>query len=400
MTPYLGFLLAYLTLADFFDSFATAFRFHMTTYVREEFGVPLPEMLRRLSWVYVGSCLGFLPRMAADLVGRRFALWAVLVGLCAVQWLIGAARSAGEYVALLTVLAVFYKSDIWMLVMSEEAPRERRAFFTTLPVVVGGLGAVMMGALVREMGPEPGAWRAVARFPIWGVLVSIPCALIMRETRVFQEARRDRGRPRMAELVVEPFRGRYARPLVVVTALKVIYLAGATTAIALIGTEFLRVANGFAPATVGRLIQLQTAAMVVGAMLTGYLSDRFGRLRMVRLVAVLYAAALAGMALAPAGSSWVAACYLAQAFFDAGVICILRIVTIESFASRFRATGAAFSDLIPTAAAIGTSWLLGLVTGAGVSLARVVLGVAVMVVGVLPIFALLNETRQIDLREV
>lgn len=405
MTParsrgYLAFLLGYLTLAEFFDAFATAFRYHMTTYVRQDFGVELPVMLRMLSWVYVGTLLGFLPRMAADVVGRRIALAVVTAGLCAFQWLVGFARTPGEYAALLAVLAVFYKADLWTLVMSEEAPRTRRGLWTAMPVLLGGTGAVALGALVRHMGDDASAWRAVARMPVWGLPLVVVCALVMRETHAFLRVREERRRAPLLALALEPFRAGHARPLLVLTMLKLVYVAGATAALAMLGSEFLRVHNGFDPGRVGRLIQLQTIAMVVGAVFAGWLSDRVGRLATGRGAAICYGAALAAMVMVPVGSVWVAVCYVLQAFFDAGVICVLRLGTLECFPSRFRSTGSAWTEVVPTAAAIGTAQLLGAVTAAGVGVPAVILAVAVLVVLVVPAFGLLRETRGVDLETV
>jgi MFS family permease len=137
--------------------------------------------------------------------------------------------------------------------------------------------------------------------------------------------------------------------------------------------------------------------MVVGAVLAGWVSDRVGRLATGRACALAYGAALAGMVAVPTGSAWVGVCYVLQAFFDAGVICVLRLTTLECFPSRFRSTGSAWTEILPTAATAGTALLLARVTAAGAGLPAVVLGVAVVVLLVVPLFGLLGETRGVDL---
>src|SRR5262249_40372019 len=96
-----GGLRRYRTLRPLFDACSPPFRFHMTTYVRQDFGVDLPVMLGLLSWVSVGSVLGILPRIAADVFGRRSALFVVTAGLCVVQWLVGFAHTPAQYAGLL-----------------------------------------------------------------------------------------------------------------------------------------------------------------------------------------------------------------------------------------------------------------------------------------------------------
>jgi MFS family permease len=394
---YLAFLVAYVVLVEFFDAFATSFRYHMTTYVRQDFHVPLPDMLSALSWVYLGSCLGFLPRLAADIFGRRLMLWVAMTALCVLQFVVGFSRTPGQYVLLLATLAVFYKADIWMLVMTEEAPARHRGLYTALPILIGGAGAITVGELVHRMGDAPDAWRTVARFPIWGVVVAVPFCLGMRETARFRRRRLDVTRTNPLALAFAPFRRGYARPLVVMIGFKTMIGAATAAVIGLIGTEFLRVANGLSPSTVGRLIQLETIAMMAGAFNAGWVSDRIGRLNAARLFCVFYAAALLAMGLVPSGSSAVATLFVVQGHFAAAMMYLLRIVSFETFPNEFRATGSAWTDLVPTVAAIGIAQALGFVTGAGVSLAAVVLGAAVVPLLALPLCSFLPETRAVDL---
>jgi hypothetical protein len=39
----------------FFDSYATSFRYRMTTYVREDFGVDIATMAGEFGWMYVAA---------------------------------------------------------------------------------------------------------------------------------------------------------------------------------------------------------------------------------------------------------------------------------------------------------------------------------------------------------
>jgi hypothetical protein len=394
---YLVVLLVCLAFAEYVDSFATAFRYAMTTYVREDFGVPLPRMLAVLSWVYVGSFFGFVPRMLADVVGRRVMLWVVTAGLCLVQGAAAWARTPGEYAAILTLLAVFYKSDIWTIVMTEEAPPARRGLFATLPVLIGGSGGITVGLLIQHMGADAGAWRAVARFPLWGLVAVVPMAFAVRETRAYTFRPASAPRLGFRRILGAPFQEGYAGPLAAITGLKIIYLAVATAAIALIGTEFLRTVHGFDQTQVGRLVQAQTLAMMISAVGAGWVSDRIGRIRLGQIAAACYAVALAGLAVAPIGSRFVAVCYVLQAFFDAGVLCALRLLSIEMFPRTFRATASAWSDAVPTVFAIGTSWGIGRLTSGGLPLSGVILGVAAAVLVLSPAIGGLRETRRSDL---
>lgn len=395
---YLAVLLAYLALAEFCDSFATTFRYQMTTYVRADLGVEFPAMLHLLSLVYLGSCLGFVPRVAADVFGRRPTLLLVVLGLCILQWVVSLAQTPVQYAALLTLLAIFYKADIWVLVMSEEAPRLHRGLVSALPVLMGGIGAITLGEFVHRMGDAPEAWRSVARVPIWGAPLAVLFFFWTKETQPFA-ARAHRPRLAWRDLLASPFRS-HGRALLLVTALKIVFLAGASAGLGLITSEFLRVANGFPAARVGRLVQLHTLAMMVGAAGGGWVSDRLGRVRCAQLFGVVFALSIAVMARLPAGSPWVGYAYVLGGLWDAGVIWVLRVVTMETFPTEMRGTGAAWTDLLPTIAAIGTAQSLAALTHAGVSLPTILLGIAGLVLATVPAFSLLRETRGIDLERV
>jgi len=408
LTPYLVFLLVCLSLAGFFDSFATSFRYTMLTYVREDFQVSFASMADLFTWVYLGSCLSFIPRALADVLGRRIMLWTTMVALCGLQWVLGFARTPYEYTLMLVFLAVFYKSDIWMLIMSEEAPPKHRGLFAALTVAISASGVLVLGELVRQMGPATDAWRDVARFPIWGLFASIPVLLFMRETHHFRGLRSSATSKRYTSLRLlgAPFRRQFVKPLIVMSLLKMLFGGGAIVTMALIGTEYLRVDNGFPRELVGRIVQLDVLAIMAAWAIAGFLSDRIGRHRCLYLFGAIYVAALLHLALLPKGSMGVVIAHVAQCFAGIGVFSILRVATMELFPNDCRATGSAWTELLMTLFAAATARALSSITAStasaehGVALSTCIIAVAVGVPFVLPFFALVRETRGQKLEEV
>lgn len=406
LTPYLALLLVFLSAAGFYDSFATSFRYTMTTYVRRSFDVDMGTMVGLFSWVYLGSCLAIVPRILADLVGRRWMLWVTMVSLCGLQWMLGFARSPMEYGLLLTLLAIFYRSDIWLVIVAEEAPPRHRGLYAAVMVAISGLGALVLGQLVKGMEDSDDAWRSVARFPVFGLILSFPILLFMRETRHFEALRKSRREGRRTKLVdwsllITPFRGRLLRPLLLISTVKMIVAGGVMATIAIIETEYLRVDNGFSQETVGALIQWDVLAATLGWIVAGSLSDRIGRHRCLYLLAATYVASLLLFALLPRGSVGVMVFSVVHNFAILGVYAILRVVTMELFPNDCRATASAWSDLAVTLFAALTSRVLGGVMAAtGVPLSYVILGAAAVVPMVLPVYALLPETRARRLEEI
>ena len=406
LTGYLLFLLLCLALAGFFDSFATSFRYTMLTYVREDFEVAFGSMVNMFTWVYLGSCLSFGVRALADVCGRKMLLWTTMAGLCLLQWILGFTRTPHQYIAVLTLLALFYKSDIWLLVMSEEAPPRHRGLCTALTVAISGSGALALGELIRRMGTATDAWREVARFPIWGLLALVPVLFFMRETRHFTRMKSAPRRSVGWKVLLAPFRRAFLKALVVLSLLKMFFVGGAIVTLALLGTEFLRVDNGFGPAVIGRIVQLEVCAIMAGWLLAGFLSDRIGRHTCLYLFGALYVVALLNLALMPKGSAAVVVAYLGQILAGTAVYAILRVATMELFPNDCRAIGSAWTDLFMTLFAAGTARMLGALTAPtataahGVTLSTCIIAIAVLAALVLPWFALLRETRGQKLEEV
>lgn len=398
MTPYLLFLLAYLSLASFVDAFSTTFRFSATTYVRQDFDISFAEMVRIMAWVNVGSCLAFVPRALADVWGRRAMLWLTVCAMCLLHWALAHTRGPAEYIAGLTLLALVYKCDVWMLVLTEEAPPRHRALYTAVAHAVGATGAIVLGELIARMGTAPDAWRAVSAFPVWGLVLVLPAALLLRETAHYRRARAMAPVRPSVRALLAPFRRSLLRPMLTLSILKMLFAGGALAAMGLIGAEFLRVVHGFAPDAVGRAIQANVVAVMVVWLAAGFASDRIGRHACIYLLGAIHLAALLALALAQRGSWLVAPAYVAQASTGVGIFGVLRIATMELLPNDCRAAGSAWIDLFMTVAGIGTTIALGWLTqeagaGGGVPLWQCIVGAAALVCAALPIFALLPETR-------
>jgi MFS transporter, putative metabolite:H+ symporter len=394
LTPYLVLLLAFLAIAGFYDAFATSFRYTMTTYVRASFGVPMDVMVGLFSWIYLGSCLSFVPRVLADVWGRKAMLLATMVGLCVLQWLVGFARNPTEYAVLLTLLAIFYRSDIWLVVMSEEAPPRHRGLYSALMVAASGSGSLLLGQLVKGMSNETDAWKEVARFPVYGLVLSIPILLFMRETRQFVKMKSKKRRLIDWAVLWAPFRRPLLKILLIVSVLKTVIAGGVMSAVAIIETEYLRVDNGFSQEVVGSLVQWDVFATTMGWLVAGFASDRIGRRRCFYGMAGFYVASLLCLALLPKGSLGVMVASVTQNFSVLGVYAILRVATMELFPNDCRASASAWTDLFLTLfAALVSMGLSSALKQLGVPLSTVILVAALAVPLVVPLYALLPETK-------
>lgn len=403
---YFFFVFAYVALTAFFDYFSTSFRYSATTYVREDFGVSFGTITGMFTWVYLGSCLAILPRFLADIYGRKLMLWATLTSLCLFQWLVSFATGPVEYIALLTLLAVWYRSDIWLLVIAEEAPHERRGIYAAVSVACGLMGALVVGQLIRTMGAELDGWRTVSRFPIWGVVAALPLLFILRDRPNVSATRESRSFATAFQTLIRPFRGDILRQLIVISLIKAVFVGGIFATVLLIQFEFLRNENGFSPEFVGRTLQLEVLASALAAIFAGFFADRLGRRRTFFACTGIFSLAILLFATLPKGSYGVIAAHVTQSAAATAANTILRIGTLELFPNDCRATGSAWSDLFVTLTAAGAAVFLGRLVspvaegGYAFDLSTVLIGLCVLPPLVAPLYLLLHETRGIDLDEV
>ncbi|MEK6675787.1 MAG: MFS transporter [Planctomycetota bacterium] len=364
-TAYLAILLSCLSAIAFFDYFSTSFRFTMTTYVRREFNLEFGSMAALTTWVYVGSFLAFIPRLLADVVGRRIMLWITTIGLCICPWWLSQASSATEYIVVLAVLAAVYKSDIWLLVISEESPSARRGLFAAIPAMIGMGGSILMAGMIRRMGDAPDGWRWIARFPIWGLLVCLPLLLFVRESRHFRELIRSDQRRWSPSFIFRPWRRTMRGRLLAMCALQMLLTGLATAGMLLVGSEYLRVSNRLDQAVVGRLVQWEVIASIVAAVCAGFVGDWIGRRWGIATFGVLFSLGLFSLANAPTGSKTVMIAYVVQSFAATAVNTTLRLTTLELFPSDCRATAAAWAELLMTVMAACVTWAIGQLTKGG-----------------------------------
>lgn len=394
------FLFTATTVVSLFDAFSTEFRATMIPYVRADLGVSRADFVAMFSWLFLGSCLSFVPRVLADVVGRKPMLIANLVGLCLLQWLLGAAEGPRTYVVLLILLALFYKSDLWLLVLSEEASAQHRGRLIAVSTALSGLGALALGQLVKGMNEDPSAWRDIARFPVWGAFGAIPLLLFMRETENFRRGRV--GLPRADRgLLLAPFRGKSRRPLMVLCVLKALFPGGIFVLLLLLGVEFLKVDNEFPDEVVGAVVQWTVLISMAAWLVVGALADSIGRARTFYLFGAAFFASLLGLALLPSGSSWIQVAFVGQSAAATGAYAVLRIATMEVFSDGHRATGSAWTDLCMTLAAAGTARISGRLTAIeGVSIADIFWWVGLCGPLALVLYRWMPETRARQLSEV
>ena len=211
---YFAALLVIIVLTDILDNMATNIGGNITSSFINEFFVNgkvfgksygYEEGLALHNTISVGgyalALLAPFYKSLADRIGRKplFALSAL--GMAASLLVIYICKSYPVFLIGSFMLSFFIGSDIQILYVLEEAPKNKRATIYSILKGLGGLSSVAIPAMrATLMENDPAKWRNVYVLPgLFGLVVTALIVLFVKETRVFTDKRIAALRPRGQE---------------------------------------------------------------------------------------------------------------------------------------------------------------------------------------------------------
>ena len=207
-------LLVMIVLTDILDNLATNIGSNLTSSFITEFfvngkvfgksyeyeaGLALHNTISLLG--YVISLLVSFYKSLADRIGRKPLFVLSSLGMAAGLLIIFCCRSYPVFLIGSFMLSFFIGSDIQILYVLEEAPKEKRATVYSLLKGIGGLSAVAIPTMrATLMQNDPTKWRNVYLLPgLFGLAVAALVVLLVKETRIFQDRRAEQLKAELAE---------------------------------------------------------------------------------------------------------------------------------------------------------------------------------------------------------
>ena len=201
---YFAVLLLVIVLSDILDNLATNIGSNLTssfiteffvngkvfgkTYEYEE-GLALHNTISLIG--YVIALIAPFYKSLADKIGRKPLFAFSAFGMAAGLLIIFFCRSYLVFLLGSFMLSFFIGSDIQILYVLEEAPKDKRATVYSLLKGLGGLSAVAIPTMrTTLMHNDPTLWRNVYLLPgLFGLAVVVIILLLVKETRVFEDKR-------------------------------------------------------------------------------------------------------------------------------------------------------------------------------------------------------------------
>ena len=355
-------LLVVIALTDILDNFATNIGGNITSSFITEFfvngrvfgksydyqeGLALHNTISLFG--YVLALLAPFYKSLADRIGRKPLLALSALGMAGGMLIIFVCRSYPVFLLGSFMLSFFIGSDIQILYVLEEAPKDKRATIYSLLKGLGGLSSVGI-PLMRAtlMQNDAAQWRKVYLLPgLFGLAVTVLIVLLVRETRVFLEKKEEPAAEKAGEKAAPAvksgilqairyiFRRKDLRALVLIKMLFDAAIVAMTNYESIMhragmSTEGITTAEFYYPF-------LYCAAVI----LSGFLADRIGRRKTVLIFGSVCAAAFAAFAFLANGGAAPALVGIAYGLYLGGYWIgrdYMEIISTEMVPTQIRAS--------------------------------------------------------------
>jgi MFS family permease len=365
-------------LYEFMDSYTTSYYTSVVSYIQNDFGIDSDIFYLVQAIASVGLLLVVFIQNLADRAGRKPVMIIVFFGMglaSLIMHLSSFAGSIGLFTFGFLLSWVFFSSDIWVIIVSEEAPAKKRARWSYLIAVVGALGAVAI-PICRTIfignSTEPAAWRGMNYLAFFAMAFAL-MGFGMKETNAFLEKKREgfvdkteKKALRKARLTA-PFKSVEPRKRMI-AFMFIGLLLGIMAAVISTFEEYLNNiivdTYGGLPEQVNVVIYVATLGTFVFFGITGLLADKMGRKPTIYLYAgtnVIFFIIMAFSAdyFASIGAFWI---FWIFGFFMNGsfwgMFMLSKTFCVENFTTGMRGTAAGWRSLM---------YAIGLISGSLIS---------------------------------
>jgi MFS family permease len=400
---YFFFLVAFLILNEIYDTYTTQYPSIIVDLVESDFAINSQQYAFYLGFITLGSYFVFISQFIADRIGRKPMLFITLFGMGFASVCLGFAADMFQYSVAAFFLYVFFSSDIWTMVVSEESPKERRGWYVNLILVGGCIGALLVPLMFDFLVAGSGfSWRSMT----WFAAIAIGLAFItmaFKETRAFLLLKQARAAQapaitgtalnRLLADLGKPFNREIRARSITVILLG--FIIGLNYLFILMGKDFLTNVRHLSQGDAADVVLLMGIAAIVGYLVNGVLIDKLGRKKILLLFGIMFPASIIITILGNTAMIYIGAMLVSASFWNLGITS--RIFTLELSPTGIRGQMAGWRSLFfaagTTASAFIASMLLQ-VTDLGIIF--IILSLC-LVVFIPVLLKFLPETKGIDM---
>ncbi|MHA1265950.1 MAG: MFS transporter [Candidatus Helarchaeota archaeon] len=338
---YLFFLFLFMVINDIFDTYTTQLPNTIGSFVKADFLISDSTFSFVIAIASIGMYFVFINQFLADFIGRKKMLFTVLFGMGFASFLLGISPDLVCFTLSLFILYIFFSSDVWVLIMNEESPDNKRGFFTSLVLVFGVIGALFI-IIFRETLIVSLGWRAMT----WFALLAMPLAFLtflFKESCKYEECRQKalESTRSLKTKIIKIFQHENRAAFIVIFLTSLIL--GLSYVLFALGEPYFADTKHFSVTEVNFLILMMGAGAIFGYLITAFILDKLGRKPTIYLYILLI---FISVVLIIFGDYLIdLICVTIFSAFFWGLFVALRIVSIELFSTDIRGVGTGFRSL-------------------------------------------------------
>jgi putative MFS transporter len=339
--------------AGFFDQYDRALLSLALKQIQKGLKIAEGQLGVMASFIRLGYLFSFLITPLADIFGRRQLLLYTIFGYTLFTGISAIAPDVRTFVIFQVLSRAFAGAEatVALVILIEEVGAGVRGWTIGLLGALSSVGYGIAALVFGLINVIPYGWRGLYAIALIPLVLIIPLRRALPESRRFEETSHD---DRHVSNILEPvkalFRAYPGRLAMLLSATFLGNLGG--NASGFFFPLFLQNAHGYSPGDVTKLFFLGGAIGIMGNIVVGRLSDRFGRRNMGSLCYLLAPLLTIWIYNAPGRS--VIPAWILQLFFDTAAATIFHAYGAELFPTSHRSTaGSALVVAGTTGGAVG-----------------------------------------------
>jgi putative MFS transporter len=339
--------------AGFFDQYDRALLSLALKQIQTGLKIAESHLGAVLSVIRLGYLLSLLMTPFADVFGRRRLLLYTVFGYTIFTGLIAIAPDARTFVAFEIIARAFAGAEaaIAMVIVAEEVDAAHRGWAIGLLSAVSNVGYGLAAVVFAFVNVIPYGWRGLYAIALVPLVVIIPLRRVLPESARFEKEKLEGLRPvKIWEPLVQLYTA-YPGRLVMMLSIAFLGSMGGNAA-GFLFPKFLQEAHRWSPGEVSSLVLFGGALGIMGAIVAGRMSDRYGRRTMG--AAFLFLSPLLTIWMYTASGWSIVPAWILETFFDIASGTILAAYSAELFPTSYRSTaGSALAVAGTTGGALG-----------------------------------------------
>jgi MFS family permease len=411
---YFRYLIIILIFVQVIDSYSTSFPTLVPSSIIDEFLYGFPENIGASIFAFltalasVGMYFCAFNTYLSDKIGRKTMLAITVFGMVLVALLINFSVSIIDFTIYLLFLWFFTRSDVWMIYIGEESPREKRAFWTNIILIFGLIGAILAPIVRSRFITETTSnWRGITWLVI---IIGVPLGLLivftLKDPKIYTDMKDDLDSKQriisLKENVSGLFKSENRTEIIVCLVISVIL--GMNSVFRNLVEEAVSSSSYLNQQEISLLMLIGVIAVYLAVILIGVLADKFGRIPLLYIFSILIPIArimFAIVAFQPILTFPLTSLFVGMSEFGYwGGWITLSIVVMELVPTESRGTGSGLKSFF---GAFGIT--IGFLSTAlmtyisNLSISFVILGLFGIIIVPL-VYKYLKETKKVDMRDI